>query len=109
MWPAPTRSGHLEGSSIKKQHANALKLSKVRPFVLYSLRHTFLTRLGSQAATLGLWRGSQGTALSRCPRDTFIHPRMLFSPRLKGWVGTILGTVNKRLTTQETPNRLLPS
>lgn len=46
IWPAPTRSGHLEGSSIKKQHAKALKASSVRPFVLYSLRHTFLTRLG---------------------------------------------------------------
>ena len=46
VWPAPTRSGHLEGSSIKKQHAKALKGSNVRPFVLYSLRHTFLTRLG---------------------------------------------------------------
>jgi integrase len=46
VWPAPTKSGHLEPSSLKKQHARAIKLSKVRPFVLYSLRHTFLTRLG---------------------------------------------------------------
>jgi integrase len=30
----------------KKQHSKALRLSNVRPFVLYSLRHTFLTRLG---------------------------------------------------------------
>jgi hypothetical protein len=43
---ASTRSGHLEGSSIKKQHAKALRASNVLPFVLYSLRHTFLTRLG---------------------------------------------------------------
>jgi len=27
-----------------KQHAAALKLSKVEPFVIYSLRHTCLTR-----------------------------------------------------------------
>ena len=32
-----------------------------RPFVLYSLRHTFLTRLGSLVATYGRWRGSQDT------------------------------------------------
>lgn len=46
IWPAETASGHAEPSTIKKQHRNALKLSGIRPFVLYSLRHTFLTRLG---------------------------------------------------------------
>jgi integrase len=46
VWPAETASGHAEPSTIKKQHEKALKLSGVRPFVLYSLRHTFLTRLG---------------------------------------------------------------
>jgi hypothetical protein len=34
VWPAPSQSGHLEPSSVKKQHAKALRLSKVRPFVL---------------------------------------------------------------------------
>jgi integrase len=46
VWSAPTMTGHIEPSSLKKQHSKALRLSKVRPFVLYSLRHTFLTRLG---------------------------------------------------------------
>ncbi len=48
IWPAETRSGHIEPSSLKGQHLKAIKASqgKVRPFVLYSLRHTFLTRLG---------------------------------------------------------------
>lgn len=31
-------------------HAKALKDSKVKPFVLYSLRHTMLTRLGEAGA-----------------------------------------------------------
>jgi hypothetical protein len=35
VWPAPTKSGHVEASSIKKQHAKAMRLSGVRPFVLY--------------------------------------------------------------------------
>jgi len=39
-------SGHVEPSSLKKQHRKVLRLAGVRPFVLYSLRHTFLTRLG---------------------------------------------------------------
>src|SRR5215472_2238126 len=46
VWPASARSGHVEPCSLKRQHRKALRLSKVRPFVLYSLRHTFLTRLG---------------------------------------------------------------
>ena len=44
IFPAPTRSGHIDHSSIKKQHARAIKDSKVQAFVIYSLRHTCLTR-----------------------------------------------------------------
>jgi integrase len=47
VWAAPTKSGHIEPSALKKQHRKALELSKVRAFVLYSLRHTYLTRLGA--------------------------------------------------------------
>jgi integrase len=73
IWPAPTRSGHLESSSIKKQHAKALKASKVRPFVLYSLRHTFLTRLGESgcdAWTLARIAGHSSVAMS----TRHVHP-----------------------------------
>ena len=73
VWPAPTRSGHLEGSSIKKQHAKALAASKVRPFVLYSLRHTFLTRLGESgcdAWTLARIAGHSSVAMS----TRYVHP-----------------------------------
>jgi integrase len=45
VFPAPTKTGHADHSTIKKQHARALELSGVRPFVLYSFRHTFATRL----------------------------------------------------------------
>jgi integrase len=44
LFPAPTRSGHIEPSSLAKQHAKALKTSGVTPFELYVLRHTCLTR-----------------------------------------------------------------
>jgi hypothetical protein len=50
QWP------HVEPSTVRKQHANAFKAiateaakrhdKSVRPFVLYSFRHTFLTQLG---------------------------------------------------------------
>ena len=73
VWPASTRSGHIEGSSIKKQHAKALGASKVRHFVLYSLRHTFLTRLGESgcdAWTLARIAGHSSVAMS----TRYVHP-----------------------------------
>jgi integrase len=44
VFPAPTKSGHIEKSTLKKQHRKAIKLSKVEAFTLYTLRHTCLTR-----------------------------------------------------------------
>ncbi len=48
VFPAPTKSEHIEPSTIKKAHAKALKDSKVKRFVLYDLRHTSLTRLACE-------------------------------------------------------------
>jgi integrase len=73
IWPAPTKSGHVEPSSLKKQHRKALTLAKVRPFVLYSLRHTFLTRLGESgcdAWTLARIAGHSSIAIS----SRYVHP-----------------------------------
>ena len=83
MWPAPTRSGHVEPSSFRKQHANTFKtiakeaakndLKPVRPFVLYSLRHTFLTRLGESgcdAWTLARIAGHGNISMS----SRYVHP-----------------------------------
>jgi integrase len=74
VWSAPTRSGHFERSTLKKQHKKALRLSLVRPFVLYSLRHTFLTRLGESgcdAWTLARIAGHSSVAMSA----RYVHPR----------------------------------
>lgn len=48
VFPAPTKIGRVE--SLKSQHRKALKDSNVKAFVLYSLRHTMLTRLGEAGA-----------------------------------------------------------
>ncbi len=72
-WPAGTRSGHLESSSIEKQHSKALRLSGVRAFVIYSLRHTFLTRLGESgcdAWTLARVAGHSNIRIS----SRYVHP-----------------------------------
>lgn len=73
IWPAPTQSGHVEPSGLRKQHAKALKVSNVRSFVLYSLRHTFLTRLGESgcdAWTLARIAGHASIAIS----TRYVHP-----------------------------------
>ena len=73
IWPAPTKSEHVEPSTLKKQHRNALKVGKVRPFVLYSLRHTFLTRLGESGCdvwTLARIAGHSSIAMS----SRYVHP-----------------------------------
>ncbi len=45
VFPAPTKTGHINADSLKKQHADAIKAAKVSPpFVPYSFRHTCLTR-----------------------------------------------------------------
>ncbi len=44
FFPAPTSTGHIDSSSLKKQHAATFRISKIEPIVLYSLRHTCLTR-----------------------------------------------------------------
>lgn len=83
IWPAPTRSGHVEVSSLRKQHAKAFEVvakeaeksnqKPVRPFVLYSLRHTFLTRLGESGCdvwTLARIAGHSQIGIS----SRYVHP-----------------------------------
>ena len=83
VWPAPTRSGHLEASSLRKQHARAFRLANararsehvkpIRIFVLYAFRHTYLTRLGESGCdvwTLARVAGHSSIAMSH----RYVHP-----------------------------------
>ena len=83
VWSAPTRSGHVESSSLKKQHAKTFKtiaeqaaknnVKTIRPFVLYNLRHTFLTRLGESGCdvwTLARIAGHSSIGVS----SRYVHP-----------------------------------
>lgn len=56
VWPAPTKSGHINHDSLKLQHKKALRLSKVRPFEVYSIRHTVATRLAPHVDAWTLMR-----------------------------------------------------
>ncbi len=78
VWPAPTKSGRFEQSTLLKRHRNALAGAKVngapiRPFVMYSARHTFLTRLGESgcdAWTLARIAGHSTISISM----RYVHP-----------------------------------
>jgi integrase len=73
VWPAPTKSEHAEPSSLRKQHAKALTLSKVRPFVLYSARHSFLTRLGESGCDV--WTLARIAGHSKLDMSArYVHP-----------------------------------
>jgi integrase len=52
VFPAQKASvGHVVPNTIYQPHLDAIKQSGIRPFVLYSLRHTFLTRLGQSGCS----------------------------------------------------------
>jgi integrase len=73
VWPAETKDGHINHDSVKLQHKKALKLAKVRPFEVYSIRHTFLTRLGESgcdAWTLARVAGHSNISISQ----RYVHP-----------------------------------
>jgi integrase len=98
VWPAPTSSEHIDRSSLKKQHHKALRASRVRPFVLYSLRHTFLTRLGESgcdAWTLARIAGHSSVMISA----RYVHPSedAVLAAVEKLQVGTKLGTTTPSL------------
>ncbi|PYV71934.1 MAG: hypothetical protein DMG97_01380 [Acidobacteria bacterium] len=73
LWPAETKDGHINHDSLKLQHKKALKLAKVRPFDVYSIRHTFLTRLGESGCdvwTLARIAGHSNISISQ----RYVHP-----------------------------------
>jgi integrase len=72
VFPGPTKSGHINHSSLKKQHLKALRLAGVRPFLLYSLRHSFATRIAPHVDAWTLCKIMGWSSLSVAM--TYIHP-----------------------------------
>ena len=72
VFPAPTKSGHVEASSLKKQHARAITLSEVAPFVLYTLRHTCITRWAKHIDAYTLHVIAGHTDMNTTKR--YVHP-----------------------------------
>jgi integrase len=73
VWPAETKDERINHDSVKLQHRKALKLAKVRAFEIYSIRHTFLTRLGESGCdvwTLARIAGHSNISISQ----RYVHP-----------------------------------
>jgi len=90
-FPAPTKSGRVD--SLKSQHAQALKATGLQPFVLYTLRHTMLTRLGEAGAdsfTIQKIAGHSSILISQ----RYVHPT---PERIEG-AFTLLEAYNQRKT-----------
>jgi len=85
VFPAPTKSGHMESSTVKKPHVKACKGKAkdnektgekrydVQPFALYTLRHTCLTRWAPHMDpwTLAHLAGHRDMAITK----RYIHPQ----------------------------------
>jgi integrase len=64
---------HVSYSSIRSQHVRLIKKLKLKPFRLYDMRHTFLTRLGESGAdafTIQKMAGHSSIVVS----TRYVHP-----------------------------------
>src|SRR5262249_4440590 len=72
VFPADTRSGHIGACTLKKRHAAALKASSVAPFVLYTFRHTCITRWAKHMDPFTLHVLAGHTDMNTTKR--YVHP-----------------------------------
>jgi integrase len=98
VWPAETNSGYVNDETLRRAHLKALKASGVRHFVLHSIRHTFMTRLGESGCDVWTLARIAGHASIKVSSH-YVHPSQnaaeaailrLPVPGLQ--VGTNLGT-----------------
>lgn len=73
VFPAKTKSGHIDSSSLKIQHRKACAIGQVPFFPLYTFRHTCLTRWSAHVDpyTLGYLAGHADFATTR----RYVHPK----------------------------------
>src|SRR5260370_2199924 len=74
VFPAPTASGHIEQSTLKRKHQRACALARLAPFVPYTFRHTCLTRWAKilDPYTLAYLAGHSDFGTTR----RYVHPHL---------------------------------
>jgi len=103
IFPALTASDHIEASSLKKQHAAALKISGIEPFVLYTLRHTCLTRWAKHMDPLTLHVLAGHTDMNTTKR--YVHPNEadIREAMSKVWTGHTSGHTTQKADLEAMP------
>ena len=73
IFPAPTKSGHIEPSSLQGQHARACLMAKLEHFPIYTFRHTCLTRWAPfmDPWTLAYLAGHRDMSITK----RYVHPQ----------------------------------
>src|ERR1700722_17275087 len=73
IFPASTKSGHIEPSSLQGQHGKACKLAKLEHFPIYTFRHTCLTRWAPfmDPWTLAYLAGHRDMSITK----RYVHPQ----------------------------------
>jgi len=74
VFPAPTKSGHMEQSTLVKQHGKACDLAGIERLPFYTFRHTCLTRWASHMDpyTLAYFAGHSDFGTTR----RYVHPNL---------------------------------
>jgi integrase len=72
VFPSATKAGHIDHSTLKKQHRRAIAASGVEPFMLYNLRHTFATKVAPRVDAWTLCKIMGWASLSVAM--TYVHP-----------------------------------
>ena len=73
VWPRKTGSGYIHDETLRRAHVKTLQTTKIAHFVLHSIRHTFLTRLGESGCdvwTLARIAGHGSIKVS----SRYVHP-----------------------------------
>ncbi len=112
VFPRETASGHVEASTLKKQHEAAIKAAEVSPFVIYDFRHTRITRWAKVLPLPVVQRLAGHTEISTTTR--FIHlndddVRAAMAKEREEKVGILLDIPSKRrpLPPRINPDKLL--
>ena len=108
-FPSQTRSGHIEKSTLKKQHPKACKFGRCHTVRAVHVPAHMPNALGRITWTRTRWRTSPATAISRRRSATFIPRRKRcvrrWSARERTEWAQILGTVPEKTDESATINR----
>jgi integrase len=73
VWPSEAQDGYINDETLRRMHLKVLKEAKVKHFVLHSLRHTFLTRLGESGCDVWTMARIVGHSSTKALAH-YVHP-----------------------------------